>query len=166
MGKHRRCPVAGYFLRVTEQVEAAAMSLFDEVRRKLRAEFPSLDNVGADAVMLNALAIRAGRNRYYCPTLEWLVQAAYDHGHRPYESPVTASIDRGRERARYSPFDYYHRFVPQPRASEEEDPEEYPDNLRPLRFLDSDLYKWEQELGTSNEDTHRLYRGEEIDGDA
>lgn len=161
--------MAGYFLQVTEQqeqVEAAAASLLGEVRRKLRAEFPSLDNVGADAVMLNALVIRAGHNRYYFPTLEWLVQAAYDHGHRPYESPVTASIDSGRERARYSPFDYYHRFVPQPHVSDEEDPEEYPDYLRPLRFLGSDLYKWEQELGTNNEDTHRLYRGEDIDGNA
>ena len=161
--------MAGYFLRVTEQqeqVEAAAALLLDEVRRKLRAEFSSLDNVGADAVMLNALVIRAGRNRYYFPTLEWLVQAAYDHGHRPYESPVTASIDRGREWARYSPFDYYHRFVPQADVSEEEDPEEYPDHLRPLRFLASDLYKWEQELGTNNEDTHRLYRREDVDGDA
>jgi len=161
--------MAGWFLNVTaqqEQVEAAAVSLLDEVRRKLHAEFPSLDNVGADAVMLNALVIRAGRNRYYFPTLEWLVQAAYDHGHKPYESPVTASIDSGREWARYSPFDYYHRFVPQAHVSDEEDPEEYPDFLRPLRFLESDLYKWEQELGTNNEDTHRLYRGEDIDGDA
>ena len=161
--------MAGYFLKVTEQqeqVEAAAVSLLDDVRRKLRAEFSSLDNVGADAVMLNALVIRAGRNRYYFPTLEWLVQTAYDHGHRPYESPVTAFIDSGIERARYLPFDYYHRFVPQADVSGEEDPEEYPDYLRPLRFLGSDLYKWEQELGTNNEDTHRLYRGEDVDGDA
>ena len=161
--------MAGYFLNVTEQqeqVEAAAVSLLDDVRRKLRAQFINLDNVGADAVMLNALAIRAGRNRYYWPTLEWLLQAAYDHGHRPYENPITAFIDRGRERARYSPFDYYHRFVPKSEVSEEEDPVEYPDYLRPLRFLGSDLYKWEQELGTNNEDTHRLYRGEDIDGDA
>lgn len=60
--------MAGWFFNVAEQqeqVEAAAGALLDEVRRKLRAEFPSLDNVGADAVMLNALVIRAGRNRYY-----------------------------------------------------------------------------------------------------
>jgi len=161
--------MAGYFLNVTkqqEQVEAVAVSLLDDVRRNLRNQFLDLDNVGADAVMLNALAIRAGRNRYYWPTLEWLLQAAYDHGHRPYENPITASIDRDVERARYSPFDYYHRFVPEAEVSEEEDPVEYPDYLRPLRFLGSDLYKWEQELGTNNEDTHRLYRGEDADGDA
>ena len=33
-----------------------------------------------------------------------------------------------------------------------------------LRFMPADLYKWEVELGTNNQDTHRLYRGEDIDG--
>ncbi|MBC2652358.1 hypothetical protein [Novosphingobium aerophilum] len=161
--------MAGWFFNVAEQqeqVEAAAGALLDEVRRKLRAEFPSLDNVGADAVMLNALVIRAGRNRYYFPTLAWLVQAAYEHGHRPYESPITASICSGIERSRYSPFDFYHRLEPPVDVSDEEEPVEYPDHLRPLRFLARDLYQWEQELGTSNENTHRLYRGEDVDGDA
>lgn len=161
--------MARVFLNITaqqEKAEAQAVTLLDDVRSQLRTLIPELDNVGADAVMLNALAIRAGRNRYYWPTLEWLVQSAYDHGHRPYENPITASIDGRAERARYSPFDYYHRFVPEVEESDEEDPEVYPDYLRPLRFLGSDLYKWEQELGTNNEDTHRLYRGEDLNGDA
>lgn len=36
-----------------------------EVRSKLLADLPALDKVGADALMLNALVIRAGHQRYH-----------------------------------------------------------------------------------------------------
>jgi hypothetical protein len=63
--------------------------------------------------------------------------------------------------AAYNPFDHYHYFVPE---LDEDFTEPYPDCIRPLRFILDDLYKWEAELGTNNQDIHRLYRGEDIDG--
>lgn len=156
--------MAGYFFDVTEKQECserAADRLLADVRAKLLQEVPDLDKVGADALMLNALLIRAGRHRYYWPTLEWLARTAYEHGHRPYESPVLGRVFADCERARYTPFDAYHHFVPE---VDEDYADPHPDYIRPLRFLPDDLYKWEHELGTNNEDTHKLYRGEDIDG--
>jgi hypothetical protein len=37
-------------------------------------------------------------------------------------------------------------------------------NMKATLDIPDDLYKWEAELGTNNQDTHRLYRGEDIDG--
>jgi hypothetical protein len=143
------------------QAEALAVELLSAVRAQLSAAFSELDNVGADAIMLNSLLIRAGTQRYYWPTLEWLLQAAYDHGHRPYTNPICRLVDAGTEFERYNPFDYYHRQVP---AVDEDYQDPPPDFYRPLRFMHADLYKWEAELGTNNENTRRLYEGEDIDG--
>lgn len=148
--------------RIAEQlkIEALATALLAEVRSKLCSAMPVLDKVGADAVMLNALVIWAGHQRYYWPTLMWLVEQAYAHGHKPYTNPLLLSVDDGRHIERYNPFNYYHYGIPE--VDEDcSDPE--PDYIRPLRFLPDDLYKWEAELGTNNQDTHRLYRGEDID---
>ncbi len=141
--------------------EALASTLLADVRSQLAAKMPGLDSVGADALMLNALIIRAGRHRYYWPTLEWLVQAAYRHGHRPYEAPLLGSIFAEAEYPRYSPFDLCHDNVLD--LEEEDYMAPLPDHARPLRFLDRDLYQWELELGTSNKDTHTLLRGEALD---
>jgi hypothetical protein len=152
-----------YENRLCEQVqaEALAVELLAGVRTQLAAAFPALDKVGADAVMLNALLIRAGAQRYYWPTLEWLLHSAYDHGHRAYTNPICRSVDADTVSERYNPFDYYHHQVPE---VDEDYQDPFPDFYRPLRFIPSDLYKWEAELGTSNENTHRLYKGEDIDG--
>ncbi len=137
--------------------------LLAEVRSKLLTDFPALDKVGADALMLNALVIRAGHQRYFWPTLEWLVQGAYDRGHRPYMNPIGRSIGADTGFCGYNPFDYHHHFFPEVDEDYSDPPPEY---VRPLRFVPEDLYKWEAELGTNNQDTHRLYRGEDIDGPA
>lgn len=142
------------------RAEEFATELLSGVRSQLSAEFPTLDKVGADAIMLNALLIRAGIQRYYRPTLEWLLQSAYDHGHREYTNPICQSIDAGTLFERYNPFDYYHYHVPE---VDEDYQDPFPDFHRPLRFIPSDLFKWEAELGTSNKNTVRLYNGEEID---
>lgn len=149
--------------RIDEQlkIEALATTLLAEVRSRLCADQPVLDSVGADAVMLSALAIRAGRQRYYRPTLMWLVQQAYDHGHAPYINPILCLVDSDRRIERYNPFNYYHYGIP---TVDEDYSEPEPDYIRPLWFLPDDLYKWEAELGSNNQDTHRLYRGEGIDG--
>lgn len=85
--------------RHTELVRALAIAidLLADVRSKLLSELPALDKVGADALMLNALVIRAGHQRYHWSTLEWLVQGAYDHGHSPYMNPIGRSIDTDTE---------------------------------------------------------------------
>ena len=75
----------------TELVRALdlATGLLTDVRSKLIAELPALDKVGADALMISALIVRAGHQRYYWPTLEWLVEGAYRHGqtiHQPYSA--------------------------------------------------------------------------------
>jgi hypothetical protein len=148
--------------RIAEQltIEALATKLLTDVRSTLCSTQPVLDQVGADAVMLSALAIRAGRQRYYRPTLMWLVDQAYAHGHVPYTNPLLRPIDSDRHIERYNPFNHYHYGVP--RVDEDySDPE--PDYVRPLRFLQGDLYKWELELGSSYPDTLRLIRGESID---
>jgi hypothetical protein len=135
--------------------------LLDVVRTTLLAKLPALDKVGADALMISTLVVRAGHQRYYWPTLEWLVEGAYRYGHKPYINPILRSLDAGEEFCGYNPFDHYHYFVPD---VNEDDTDPYPDCIRPLRFIPDDLYKWEAELGTNNQDTHRLYRGEAIDG--
>ncbi|WP_374613795.1 hypothetical protein [Sphingorhabdus sp.] len=148
--------------RIAEQleIEALATKLLTYVRSTLCSTQPVLDQVGADAVMLSTLATRAGRQRYYRPTLMWLVDQAYAHGHQPYTNPLLRSIDSNRHIERYNPFNHYHYGVP--RVDEDySDPE--PDYVRPLRFLPGDLYKWELELGSSYLDTLRLLRGENID---
>jgi hypothetical protein len=43
--------------------------LLADVRSKLMAELPALDKVGADALMISALVVRAGHQRYCLPTL-------------------------------------------------------------------------------------------------
>lgn len=151
--------------RHTELVGALAIAtdLLADVRSKLMAELPALDKVGADALMLNALVIRAGHQRYHWTTLEWLVQGAYDHGHSPYMNPVGLSINTNTGFCGYNPFDYQHYFFPEVDEDYFDPPPEY---VRPLRFVPDDLYKWEAELGTNNQDTHRLYHGEDIDGPA
>lgn len=148
--------------RIAEQlkIEALATKLLTDVRSTLCSTQPVLDQVGADAVMLSALAIRAGRQRYYRPTLMWLVDQAYAHGHQPYSNPLLRSIDINRHIERYNPFNHYHYCAP--RVDEDcFDPE--PDHVRPLRFLPGDLYKWELELGSCYPDTLRLIRGENVD---
>ncbi len=151
--------------RHTEHVRAlgVATDLLAEVRSRLLTDLPALDKVGADALMLNALVIRAGHQRYYWPTLEWLVQGAYDHGHSPYTNPIGRSVDTNTEYCGYNPFGYQHHFFSEVDEDYSDPPPEY---VRPLRFVPEDLYKWEAELGTNNQDTHRLYRGEDIDGPA
>ena len=151
--------------RHTELVSALDLTtvLLAEVRTKLLADLPALDKVGADALMLNALVIRAGHQRYYWPTLEWLVQGAYDHGHSSYMNPIGRSVDTDTGFCGYNPFDHQHYVFPEVDEDYSDPPPEY---VRPLRFVPGDLYKWEAELGTNNEDTHRLYRGEDIDGPA
>lgn len=139
--------------------EALAAELLSTVRAQLSSASFDLDNVGADAIMLNALLIRAGTQRYYWPTLEWLLQAAYDHGHRPYANPICRLVDAGKEFERYNPFDFYHHQIP---VVDEDHQDPSPDCHRPLRFMPTDLYKWEVELGTDNMNTHRLYEGEDI----
>jgi hypothetical protein len=59
------------------------------------------------------------------------------------------------------PFVHYHYFVPE---VDEDYTDPYPNCIRPLRFILDYLYKWQAELGTKNQNTHRLYRGEDIDG--
>lgn len=156
--------IAKSYQEMVEQqaaAEALASTLLADVRSQLAAKIPELDSVGADALMLNALIIRAGRHRYYWPTLEWLVQTAYRYGHRPYEEPLLGKIYAEAEYPRYSPFDLFHDNVFDLEEEDYMDP--LPDHARPLRFLDRDLYRWELELGTSNEDTHKLLRGEALD---
>lgn len=63
-----------------------ATDLLAGVRSKLMGELPALDKVGADAIMLSALVVRAGHQRYYWPTLEWLVEGAYQTIHQPYSA--------------------------------------------------------------------------------
>jgi hypothetical protein len=138
-----------------------AADLLADVRSTLMAELPALDKVGADALMISALVVRAGSQRYYWPTLEWLVKGAYRHGHKPYTNPILRSLDAGEEFCGYNPFEHYHYCVPE---VDEDFTDPYPDCIRPLRFIPDDLYKWEAELGTNTQDTHRLYRGEDLDG--
>jgi hypothetical protein len=138
-----------------------ATDLLAGVHSKLMAELPALDDVGGDALMIGALLVRAGHQRYYWPTLEWLVEGAYRHGHKPYTNPILRSLDAGEGFCGYNPFDHYHYFVPE---VDEDYTDPYPDCIRPLRFIPDDLYKWEAELGTNNQDTLRLYRGEDMDG--
>lgn len=125
--------------RIDEQlkVEALATSLLAEVRAKLCSAQPLLDSVGADAVMLSALAIRAGHQRYYWPTLIWLVEQAYAHGHKPHTNPLLRSVDDGHHIERYNPFNYYHYGKPEV-DEDYADPE--PEYIRPLGFLPGDLY--------------------------
>lgn len=162
-GKHRRLQLTGFYEEIWErqiQAEELATKLLATVRVDLRAVFPDLDKVGADAIMLNALLVSAGKHRYYWPTLQWLVETAYAAGHRPYDSPVLGRFFDEKCKAAYNPFGPDHHFKPE--VDEDHcDPE--PDYVRPLRFLEGDLYKWEHELGTSVEDTQRLYRRADID---
>lgn len=162
MTSHNDARYHAFKNRIAEQLkmEALATSLLAEVRLRLCREQPVLDNVGADAVMLSALAIRAGRQRYYRPTLMWLIEQAYAHSHVPYTNPILRTVDGDRHIERYNPFNHYHYGVPHV-DEDYSDPE--PDYIRPMRFLPEDLYKWEAELGTNNPDTRRLYRGESID---
>lgn len=165
IGARSAAEIYAFENRHSELVRALdiATALLADVRSKLIAELPALDKVGADALMLNALVIRAGHQRYHWSTLEWLVQGAYDYGHSPYMNPIDRSIDRDMEFPGYNPFDYQHHFFPEVDEDYSDPPPEY---VRPLRFVPGDLYKWEAELGTNNQDTHRLYRGEDIDGPA
>lgn len=80
---------------------------------------------------------------------------------KPYTNPILRSLDAGEGFCGYNPFDHYHYFVPE---VDEDYTDPYPDCIWPLRFIPDDLYKWEAELGTNNQDTHRLYRVEDIDG--
>lgn len=139
--------------------EALAADLLFEVRSKLRAEFPTLDDVGADALILNAMYIRAGRQRYRPETLEWLADAAYDYGYRqcryPYRDRVF-SPDGGR----YNPFDLYHDV----KCEVDEDFDDPgPVYIRPLKFLSSDLTKVEVDRGWLDQDTEQLLQGKDMD---
>lgn len=164
-GARSEAQIFAFENRHTEFVRALAIAadLLADVQSKLLAELPALDKVGADALMLNTLVIRAGHQRYHWSTLEWLVQGAYDHGHSPYMNPIGLSIDTNTGFCGYNPFDYQHYFFPEVDEDYSDPPPGY---VRPLRFVPDDLYKWEVELGTNNQDTHRLYRGEDIDGPA
>ena len=153
--------------------EELAVALLAEVRLKLIEAFPELDKVGADATMLAALAFRAGKHRYYWPTLQWIIETAYGKGHLPYANPVALrGLDNGEREdwlvpTGYNPFSTVHHHIPEGDADYYEDQDApLPDYQRPLRFLQGDVYKWERELGTSVEETHRLYRGEDIDDES
>jgi hypothetical protein len=126
-----------YENRHTELVRAlgVATDLLAEVRSKLIAELPALDKVGADAIMLNALIVRAGHHRYHWPTLEWLVEGAYFHGHKPYTNPILRSLDAGDGFPGYNPFDSQHHFFPEVDEDYSDPPPEY---VRPLRFVPGD----------------------------
>lgn len=110
------------FLDFADKIAGEAL---DGARAAIKMQFATLDDVGADALLLRALSHRAGRERYNRETLDWLIDTAYWTGFSPYILHLAVGIEPTKAEG-YDPFSLYHKEVPH---ADEDERDPYPTEL-------------------------------------